>query len=68
MAILWETSMSGIPICRILWNFGNKTLIIPSIIVIWERGFISQNVVKSCLQASLKLDTLDAWCDYPYAG
>ena len=36
-----------------------KLLVIPSIIAICERGFQKQNAIKSHLQASLKLDTLE---------
>jgi hypothetical protein len=45
-----------------LWQ---KILVIPSSITICERGLSKQNDIKSHLQASLKLDTLDALMQIP---
>ena len=53
-------STNGIPIGHISWNFGEKILVISSIIAICKRGFSKQIATKSHLRASLKLDTLDA--------
>jgi hypothetical protein len=39
-----------------LWQ---KIIVIPTSIVIHEKGFSKQNAIKNHLQASLKLDTLN---------
>ena len=52
-------STIGIPKWLHLMKLYLKILVNSSSIVVCERGFTKQNAIKSHLQASLKLDSLD---------